>query len=104
MVPPVDVAVSGVCVAKRRVIKARRSDVAVRLLAKCFLLLVGVLVYHQCDQTKQHHEKLRTTCAARGGKLALSDLCISLSWGGMATGARSRKAARPNLRLEAASE
>jgi hypothetical protein len=52
----------------------RKSDAAVRLFAKCFLLLVGVLVYHQSAQTKQYQEKLRTACAARGGKLTLSNL------------------------------
>ena len=60
-------------------IKARsRSDGGVRLLARCFLLLVGVLVYHQCGQSKQYLEKLRTACAAKGGKLTLSNLCINM--------------------------
>jgi len=75
----------------------------VRLLAKGFLLLVGVLIYHQSAQTKQYHEKLSTACAARGGKLTLSNLCFDLSWLRKPTDARSRPSRRPGYRLEAAS-
>ncbi len=65
--------------AGRRVIKGRRrSDVAaVTLLARCFLLLVGTVIYHQHGQEK-HQEQLRAACAAKGGKLALSNLCINM--------------------------
>ena len=61
-----------------------------RLLAKCFLLLVGTLIYHQCGQTKHYQGKLRAACAAKGGKLTLSNLCINLSWAHEPTDARSR--------------
>ncbi len=65
--------------AGRRVIKGRRrSEVAaVTLLARCFLLLVGTVVYHQHGQEK-YQEQLRAACAAKGGKLALSNLCINM--------------------------
>ncbi len=56
----------------------RRSDVAaVTLLARCFLLLVGAVIYHQHGQEK-YQEQLRAACAAKGGKLALSSLCINM--------------------------
>ncbi len=66
--------------AGRRVIKGRRrSDVAaVTLLARCFLLLVGAVIYHQHGQDEHYQEKLRAACAAKGGKLALSNLCIDM--------------------------
>ena len=54
-----------------------RSDTAVRHLARCFLLLVGTVVYHQYGQEK-HQDQLRAACAAKGGKLALSNLCINM--------------------------
>lgn len=65
--------------AGRRVIKGRRrSEVAaVTLLARCFLLLVGAVIYHQHGQ-EEHQEQLSAACAARGGKLALSNLCINM--------------------------
>jgi hypothetical protein len=91
-------------VAKRRRIKGRNSDVAVRVLAKCFLLLVGVLVYHQSSQSKQYQERLRTACAARGGKLTLTNLCINLSWTNEPTNARARAARRPGFRVQEASQ
>jgi len=56
----------------------RRSDTAVRHLARCFLLLVGTVVYHQYGQDKHYLEQLRAACAAKGGKLALSNLCINM--------------------------
>ncbi len=74
-----------------------------RLLAKCFLLLVGALVYHQCGQTKQYREKLSIACATKGGKLTLSNLCIDLSWTNEPTDIRSRTATWPGFRLQAAS-
>ncbi len=85
--------------AKRSAIKGRRSEVAVRLLAKCFLLLMGTVIYHQCGETKQYQEKLRTACAAQGGKLTISDLCFNLA---RMRDTRSPTATRPRYRLEAA--
>ena len=68
-----------VCLAIRRVIKGRsRSDTAVRHLSRCFLLLVGTVVYHQYGQDKHYQERLRAACAAKGGKIALSNLCINM--------------------------
>ena len=65
--------------AGRRVIKGRRrSDTAVRLLARCFLLLVGTVVYHQYGQDKHYQEQLRAACAAKGGKITLTNLCINV--------------------------
>ena len=52
-----------------------------RLLARCFLPLVGTVVYHQYGREKhqeKHQEQLRAACAAKGGKLALSNLCINM--------------------------
>ena len=48
-----------------------------RLLARCFLLVVGTVVHHQYGQEK-YQEQLRAACAAKGGKLALSNLCIDM--------------------------
>jgi len=90
-------------VAKRRVHKGRKGDFAVRLLAKCFLLLAGVLVYQQCGQSKHYQERLRAACTAKGGKLTLSNLCIDLTWAPVPTHTRSRKSRTPSFQLEAAS-
>jgi hypothetical protein len=42
------------------------------------MLLVGTVVYHQYGQDKHYQEQLRAACAAKGGKLALSNLCINM--------------------------
>ena len=56
----------------------RRSNVAaVTLLARCFLLFVVAVAYDQHGEDK-HQEQLRAACAAKGGKLALSNLCINM--------------------------
>ena len=64
--------------AGRRMIRGRkRSDTAVTLLARCFLLLVVAVAYDQHGEDK-HQEQLRAACAAKGGKLTLSSLCINV--------------------------
>jgi len=75
----------------------------VRLLARCFVLLVGTLIYHQCCEPKRYQERLRASCAAKGGKLTLTNLCIDLSWANEPTDDRSSSATRPGFRLQAAS-
>ncbi len=75
----------------------RRCDVAtVTLLAKCFLLLVGTVIYHQHGQEK-YQEQLRTACAAKGGKLALSNLCIDMKPVLHELTARYRSPRRPHI-------
>ena len=49
-----------------------------RHLARFFLLLVGTVIYHQYGQEEHQQEQLRAACAAKGGKLALSNLCINM--------------------------
>jgi hypothetical protein len=63
----------------RRVIKGRgRSDNALRHLARWFLLLIGAVAYHQYSQDGHHQEQLRAACAAKGGKISLTNLCINM--------------------------
>jgi len=63
----------------RRVIKSRgRSDNAVRPLARWFLVLIGVVAYHQYGQDNHYQEQLRAACAAKGGKITLTNLCINM--------------------------
>ena len=63
----------------RRVIKGRgRSDNALRLLARWFLVLIGAVAYHQYSQDNHYQEQLRAACAAKGGKIALTNICINL--------------------------
>ena len=63
----------------RRVIKRRgRSDNALRLLARWFLVLIGAVAYHQYSQDNRYQEQLRAACAAKGGKISLTNLCIDM--------------------------
>ena len=69
-----------VCLVGRRVIKRRgRSDNALRLLARWFLVLIGAVAYHQYSQDNHYQEQLRAACAATGGKIALTNLCIKMN-------------------------
>ena len=53
-----------VCLVGRRVIKGRgRSDNALRLLARWFLVLFGAAAYHQYSQDNHYQEQLRAACA-----------------------------------------
>ena len=64
----------------RRVIKGRgRSDNALRLLARWFLVLLGAVAYHQYSQDNHYQEQLRAACAAKGGKITLTNLCIKMN-------------------------
>ncbi len=58
----------------------KRSDLAaVTLLARGFLLLVGAVTYHQYGQDEHYQERLVVACAAKGGKLSLTNLCINMN-------------------------
>jgi hypothetical protein len=86
--------------AMRRVGKRReRSDAAVRLLGRGFLLLFGTVAYNQYSQGADHLEQLRAACAANGGKITLSNLCINLPWANTPTNSRSRTIMRLDFRL-----
>ena len=63
----------------RRVNRGRgRSDNALRLLARWFLVLIGVVAYHRYSQDNHYQEQLRAACAAKGGKIALTNICVNL--------------------------
>ena len=68
-----------VCLVGRRVIKGRgRSDNALRLLARWFLVLIGAVAYHQYSQDNHYQEQRHAACAAKGGKITLTNLCINM--------------------------
>ena len=70
-----------------------------RLLGRGFLLLVGTVAYNQYSQGADHLDQLRAACAARGGKITLSNLCINLPWAKAPTNSRSRTIMRLDFRL-----
>jgi hypothetical protein len=39
---------------------------------------VGTVAYNQYSQDERYQEELRADCAAKGGKLTLSNLCIDM--------------------------
>ena len=66
-------------------------------------MLIGAVAYHQYSQDGHYQEQLRAACAAKGGKLALSNLCINLSWVRDPSDARPGSQTRLGFRLRAAS-
>jgi hypothetical protein len=55
-----------------------RSNNALRLLARWFLVLIGAVAYHQYSQDSRYQEQLRAACAAKGGKITLTNFCINM--------------------------
>jgi hypothetical protein len=50
----------------------------ISLIARWFLVLIGAVVYRQYSQDNHYQEQLRATCAAKGGKITLTNLCINM--------------------------
>jgi hypothetical protein len=41
-------------------------------------VLIGAVAYHQYSQDNHYQEQLRAACAAKGGKITLTNLCINM--------------------------